>query len=379
MPAISVIIPAYNQGHYLGEAIQSVLDQTMPDWEIAIVDDGSTDNTREVAHRIADARLHYIYQENRGLSVARNTGIRQTSGPLVTFLDSDDCFLPEKLALLGRLLKERPEIGMAAGQAVLIDQHGRKINRPSSPQLPEDLSALLLGNPLHVGSVLMRRTWLDRVGLFDENLRACEDWDLWLRLARAGCQMACVQRPVSLYRVHIGQMTREPDRMRVAARTVLDKIYNGPDLPEKWSAMRDQVYSRYYLGSSAHFYRAGDYGRAIGEIREAVRLCPDLLCDNAEQLAEKIAIWANDVRITDPLKFLGDIYDHLPEELDELRRRRARDIGRIAMQFAFEAYQRGDLTHARNAAWRAFRYQPGWLTNRGALSIFVRSLLYANK
>ena len=374
MSTVSVIIPAYNQGHYLGEAIQSVLDQTYPDFEIVVIDDESTDNSREVVQGFSDPRVHYIFQENRGLSAARNTGILSATGSLVTFLDSDDRFLPNKLELLGKLLAERPEVGMVAGQAILIDQHGRTLERKTHARLSSDLSMLLLGNPLHVGSILLRRTWLDKVGFFDESLRACEDWDLWLRLALAGCQMVSIDQPVSFYRVHVGQMTREPDRMRNAARAVLDKIYCRPDLPHEWLEMRDQVYSRYYLVSAAHFYRVGDYAQAMIEMKEAVYLYPEWLANDAEELAKKITVWANDVRVADPLKFLEDVYDHLPEELAVLRRRRG-EIGRMAMQVAFQAYSQGNLATARRAVLRAFRYQPAWMRNRGALSIFIRSFV----
>jgi glycosyltransferase involved in cell wall biosynthesis len=326
-----------------------------------------------VAEGFEDGRVRYIYQENRGLSGARNTGICSTTGEYVTFLDSDDLFLPEKLALLVAVLDEQPETGLAAGQARLIDQDGQRIDREFHTRLPEDLSQFLVSNPLHVGSVLLRRSWLDRVGLFDESLRACEDWDLWLRLAKAGCTMVCIDRPVSLYRVHVGQMTREPDRMRNAARRVLDKIYNSPDLPEKWLSMKDLVYSRYYLISAAHLYRAEDYPGAMAEMQEAVRLNPALAEGNSDELANKISVWAEDLRIPEPLSFLQGIYDHLPTELEALRQRRGQELGKAAMRMAFKAHGRGDRAAARRAVWSAFCNQPRWLVNRGALSIFFRS------
>jgi glycosyltransferase involved in cell wall biosynthesis len=375
MPKVSIIIPAYNQGHYLEAAVKSVLAQTYPDFEAVIVDDGSTDATRQVAAGFKDARVHYIYQENRGLSGARNTGISSTTGEYVTFLDSDDLFLPEKLALLVAVLDEQPEIGLAAGQALLIDQDGGRIDREFQTRLPQDLDQFLVSNPLHVGSVLLRRSWLEKVGLFDESLRACEDWDLWLRLVRGGCSMTCLDQPVSLYRVHVGQMTRDQDRMRSAARRVLDKIYNSPDLPEKWLSMKDLVYSRYCLNSAAHLYRAGDFPRAMDEMREAVRLNPNLAAGRAHELANKISVWAEDVRILEPLVFLRNIYDHLPAELAVLRSRRGQELGQAAMRIAFKAHSQGDRAAARRAAWAAFCSQPRWLANRGALAIFFRSLL----
>ena len=207
MPNVSVIIPAYNQGHYLGQAIRSVLDQTYPHFEVIVVDDGSTDSTREVVHSFTDARIRYVYQENRGLSAARNTGIRSASSPYVSFLDSDDLFLPDKLQLLVAESESEPGCGLIAGQAIPIDEQGNTIGKAFVEGLPADSADLLLGNPLHVGSVLVSRLWQDRVGFFDEDLRSYEDWDLWLRLARAGCRMSWVAQPVSLYRFHRAQMT----------------------------------------------------------------------------------------------------------------------------------------------------------------------------
>ena len=193
-----------------------------------VVDDGSTDDTARVASSFADARVRYVFQDNRGLSAARNTGIRHARGSFLTFLDSDDLFLPEKLSLLLGRFEKDAALGFVAGQAVLIDEHGRPIGEIFDRGLPEDTSALLLGNPLHVGSVLLRREWQERVGFFDESLRSYEDWDLWLRLAKAGCPMGWVARPVSLYRFHRAQMTRLGDQMTTATFAVLEKIFERP-------------------------------------------------------------------------------------------------------------------------------------------------------
>ena len=111
---VSIIIPAYNQAHYLGAAIASALGQSYGDVEVIVVDDGSTDKTREVVEQIGDPRLRYVYQENQGLSAARNTGIRHACGTYLSYLDSDDLFLPEKVALLLAVMEERPEVGLVA-------------------------------------------------------------------------------------------------------------------------------------------------------------------------------------------------------------------------------------------------------------------------
>ena len=121
-PLVSIIVPAYNQSHYLEAAVQSALAQTYADVEVIVVDDGSTDDTRAVAQRLTDSRVRYVYQENRGLPAARNTGIRHARGSLLSFLDSDDLFLPDKVRLLLAAMEADPSLGLVAGQAVVIDE-----------------------------------------------------------------------------------------------------------------------------------------------------------------------------------------------------------------------------------------------------------------
>ena len=373
MPRVSVIVPAYNQSQYLGEAIRSVLAQDYGDFEVVVVDDGSTDDTRAVATGTGDARVRYVFQDNRGLSAARNTGIREARGSLLSFLDSDDAFLPRKLSLLVAALDERPDLGLVAGQAVLIDDRGQPLDEIFDRGIPEDPSELLLGNPLHVGSVLLRREWQERVGLFDESLRSYEDWDLWLRLVRAECPTGWVPQPVSLYRFHGEQMTRLGDQMTTAAFAVLDKVYGDPDVPSAWATRRDQAYGRAFLRAAAQAYTASDLDRARECMREAVALSPELCDDDGDPVARLVAGWANHAKTAEPLAFLDRIYRNLPDELSVLRRRGRRDLAREARQLAFEASQRGDVTTARHRVWQAVRYRPAVLLDRGVLSLLVRS------
>ncbi len=373
MPTVSVIIPAYNQGHYLGKAIQSVLNQTFADFEIIVVDDGSTDDTRQVAAGFLDPRVRYVYQDNAGLSAARNTGIRHAKGAFLSFLDSDDLFLPEKLALLLAKFDAEPELGFVAGQAILIDENDHRIGEIFDKRLPKDSTQLLLGNPLHVGSVMVRREWQTRVGFFDETLRSYEDWDMWLRLAKAGCRMGWVDRPVSLYRFHTNQMTRNGQQMTTATFAVLKKLFNQPDLPPRWQAMRDKAYSHAHLRGAAQAYQAEDFAAAMKHLDTAVRLNSDLLADDAAALAKFIAGWANYAKTRDPLAYLENVYAHLPESLSVLRQRRKQHLAAEAIQLAFEAYLHGDAVTAKTAAFRAFQYQPKWLLNRGAVSLFLKS------
>lgn len=376
MVLVSVIIPAYNQGHFLGEAIQSVLEQTLSDFEILVIDDGSTDNTSQVAQSYSDKRLKYIYQQNRGLSGARNTGIRNSVGKYISYLDSDDLFLAEKLALLTEELENKPDLAFVAGQAIPIDEKGRQVGKTFDTPPPEDTRNLLLGNPLHVGSVLLCRTWQERVGYFDENLRSYEDWDMWLRLARAGCKMGWVAKPVSLYRFHGAQMTRIGKQMTNATFAVLEKVYSDPALPDNWRSLKSMAYSQAHLRAAAQDYHAKNFDAAQTNIEQAVQLNPALLVNNAAQLANTFLAWTDLPKTPQPLDYLKRIYHNLPPSLEILHKRRNQELAKATIQAAFAAYNRGDMNATRQFALRAFLYNPMWLLNRGAIVIFLRASLH---
>jgi glycosyltransferase involved in cell wall biosynthesis len=375
MTTVSVIIPAYNQGHYLGEAIQSVIDQTYPDFELVVVDDGSTDKTAQVACSFSDPRVHYIHQENRGLSAARNTGILRSSGEYLTFLDSDDMFVADKLETLVNALERDRGLGFVAGQAVLIDENGLPLGKVFDTPLPENPVHLLLWNPLHVCSVMLRREWQQKVGLFDESLRAYEDWDMWLRLARVGCRMGWVPHPVSFYRFHTRQMTRDKERMTTATFAVLKKIYSDPDLPEEWLALKDKAYSSAYLRAAIQAFRTDDFDEGADALAEAVRLDPTLMEQNGDILADRLLGLSDSPKVMDRLPFLESIYHHLPESLAVLKSQRNVRLSQAAVELGFRSYQAEDYVRARHFMWRAIQYQPQWLANRGVVSVLLKSSL----
>jgi glycosyltransferase involved in cell wall biosynthesis len=370
---VSVVIPAYNQGHYLGRAIQSVLDQTYTHFEILVIDDGSTDDTAVIAKSFPDPRVRYIYQENRGLSGARNTGVRSAIGEYISYLDADDLFLPTKLERLVHELQTNPSLGFVAGQAIPIDENDQPTGKLYAIPIPIDPARLLLGNPLHVGSVMVDRKWQDAAGPFDESLRSYEDWDMWIRLARLGCKMGWVDEPVSLYRFHTAQMTRIGTQMTNATFAVLDKIYSGPALPDTWKELHDLAYSNANLRAMAQAYHHEDYPHAKNYLREATRLNPGLLADNADELAKILAALADSPKIPNSLDFLERIYTHLPEEMEALQQRGPQDLSRTAIQAAFSAYGKHDYLTARRSAQRAIQYQPGWVRNRGVLAVLMKS------
>jgi glycosyltransferase involved in cell wall biosynthesis len=220
MALVSVIIPCYNQARFLGEAIESVLAQTYPHFEVVVVDDGSTDNTCEVASRYPGVRC--IRQENEGLAGARNTGIRHSRGSYLVFLDADDRLLPDALAVGLRHLKERPECAFVSGHCRFTAVDGSPLSTPPQTPIEGDYYETLLRNTYiwMPATVMYRRAVFETVGVFDTSLDAAEDWDLYLRVVREYpvCHHGVV---VAEYRQHGSNMTRDPAVMLKAVVTIL--------------------------------------------------------------------------------------------------------------------------------------------------------------
>ncbi len=182
---VSVVIPCYNQAHFLGEAIESVLSQSYAHFEIIVVDDGSTDNVSEVAHRYPE--VCYIRQDNQGPSGARNRGLRESKGSYLVFLDADDRLLSEALDVGVGYLESHPECAFVSGRHKRIAADGQVLWVQPPPPLVEgdSYAELLRGNYVGIpAKVVYRRSVFELVGGFDTSLRFCEDYELYLRIAR---------------------------------------------------------------------------------------------------------------------------------------------------------------------------------------------------
>jgi glycosyltransferase involved in cell wall biosynthesis len=191
-PKISVILTTYNGSSrgYLSSAIESVLAQSYQNFELLIVDDGSTDNTKKrCSFYLENDRIRYIYQENSGLAAARNTGIRASSGEFLCFLDDDDVWKPEKLQKQLEFIQNRlsgvNNWGLIFTWLELINEQGEVISYRGHHQEGRLYRSLLFGNTVDApSSVLIRREVFDNVGLFDESFENCQDWDMWLRISK---------------------------------------------------------------------------------------------------------------------------------------------------------------------------------------------------
>jgi glycosyltransferase involved in cell wall biosynthesis len=214
-PTFSVVIATYNYGHFLGEAITSVLNGTFTDFEIIVVDDGSSDGTAEVVLPfLSDRRLRYYRTRHRGLSAARNVGIRFAQAPLVAFLDADDLWLPEKLARQLALFRRDPGLGVVYARRLLIDESGAAIDF-QEPLLYRGhvVQQIFRRNFVCFSSTVVRAAVFRKVGLFDEELALAMDYDLWLRTARE-FRFDYVDEPLVKYRTgHANLSQRIEERL----------------------------------------------------------------------------------------------------------------------------------------------------------------------
>jgi glycosyltransferase involved in cell wall biosynthesis len=218
-PLVSVIVPCYNGASFLEAALRSALAQSYPEVEVVVVDDGSTDSSPEIARRFP---VRYIRQKNRGLSEARNTGIRKSRGSYLVFLDADDRLKPHAIATGLGALALRPDCAIAVGDHVFIAANGSYLaSSAKEDPLHAHYEALLKSNFIEmISSVLFRRSIFDEVGGFDATLRVAEDYELYLRIARAR-PICCHAVIVAEYRMHEANTSRDSELMLTTTLQVL--------------------------------------------------------------------------------------------------------------------------------------------------------------
>jgi glycosyltransferase involved in cell wall biosynthesis len=278
-PRVAVIIPLYNLRAFVRDAIESALAQTLApsDLEVVVIDDGSTDDGGAIA-RTYEPHIRYIRQDNRGLSAARNRGIRESCAPFLAFLDADDRFLPGKLAAQLTAFDAHPELGLVYTGFRYIDAGGAPLpQRGWSQETGDLLPRLVRGNVIHPVQALVRREPVERAGGFDETLTSAEDWDLWLRLSRHGLTWGYVDHPLAEYRVRTDAMHENPERMCDNRLRVLDKVFADPTLPADLAGTRPLAYHSAYLVAACEHFRAGHRTEGNRCFRAAVELHPGLL------------------------------------------------------------------------------------------------------
>ena len=227
-------MPAYNAAKYIKETIESVLSQSYSDWELIIIDDGSTDNTLVIVKQYAtsNAQIRYIYQENKGQSFARNRGIEEAKGKYIAFLDADDLFLPTKLEKQIKFLENNPECGVSYCKIYhFFEDNKQKLFYNSQPHYSGDIFEKVLAqnfvNPL---AVVLRKEILDKYGAFKEDWRRVDEQYLWVKLAFSGVKFCYLDNPLAYYRVHSQSLSNQAQYILETSEKYLELI----DLVEKW-------------------------------------------------------------------------------------------------------------------------------------------------
>jgi glycosyltransferase involved in cell wall biosynthesis len=269
MAQVSVVIPTCNRAELLGTAIRSVLTQTFQDFEIVIVDDGSSDATRELVESFDDPRIRYIrHPAARGGAAARNTGIAQSRAEYVAFLDDDDEWYPDKLARQMEVMRRgEPEVAAVYCGYLIVERASGQVRGRMTPAAKGDLAdALLASNPIGGTScMLVRKDRLERAGCFDENLPSFQDRDLWIRLSRQ-CRFDYVPAALLNYYVHPKKIWTNVDALLKGLEIMLAK--------HGTAAAFRKAASKRYLFCGIRLCEANEFGQGKRALRRAIGLDP---------------------------------------------------------------------------------------------------------
>ncbi len=263
-PFVSVVVPCYNAESFISETIQSVLAQTYSSWELIIVDDGSRDDSAKIIQSFQDERIRYFYQENAGVSCARNTGIAQARGKYIAFLDADDLYLPENLEKKVNFLENHPGCVLVHSDVIDFDSATGKplaITSGTAGKVLNDLLEMSKTVVYSPTSVMLRRAIMEQHEGFDPNLSTSADWEMWVQMARRG-DFGRVAEPLVKYRLHSAQMHQNIPRMEQDMRYAFEKL-------RKEQVFQSKAHYRYCLArlslilSACYLKDARNYGKFL--------------------------------------------------------------------------------------------------------------------
>ncbi len=284
-PKVSIIIPVYNGAAFISEAIESIFNQSFQDFELIVIDDGSTDETQEIVHQFGK-RLAYFYQKNQGRAATRNAGLKKAKGLYVAFLDADDFWNSDRLERGVRVLDSESDIGLVHGTIEIIDSQGNLDERQTKwahtfyrQELKKGSGyvRLLQGCAIFSSAVLFRREFIDQVGYYDESFPIYEDYDWYLRFALK-YRMKLLEGPALIkYRLHPSNSFTQftPDEIAKIYLAILDKQLN-----EIHSQLLDRKFKSHVLKKMVEFHwRLHDKAHIKTKAFEIARLNPRLFLD----------------------------------------------------------------------------------------------------
>jgi len=381
MSRVSVIIPCYNHAHYLPDALNSVLAQTYTDWEAIIVDDGSTDNTRAVAAQFIDPRIHYLHQENQGLSAARNAGIRAAQGEFIALLDADDMWEPTFLEKMVTVLQAEPTASAAYCGFRYMNANAKLLNQSVMKVVPPEAfrdELLHHGSWLNPCSVIVHASAYREVGPFDETLRACEDLDIWLRLSEQH-RFIGVPEVLVRYRRTGNNMSDDVERMSKAKRQVFEKHIGKFDPQvDIWTVEKRQAACQIYSMETQEYLAQQNVTASARAFLGLYQYC--------SAIAVSLDLWYSlacvhqlkgtrgDFDTWQPTRSEADLRMILSElqesTISASQQRRFRSTADLALSLLY--YGQGNDRMARRKFLSALLAWTGWMRRRRTWSLFVR-------
>jgi glycosyltransferase involved in cell wall biosynthesis len=331
-PKISVIIPTYNGADYLGEAIQSVLDQTYPHFEVIIVDDASPQNTVDLVKQLNDPHVKFLrHESNRGAVAARHTGTCSSSGDIIAYLDQDDLFHKEKLQTHVDFLQNHPEIGATYNARFEIKDSIKTISGLWRPPKIITLADFVLGYPISPSDTVLRREWALRDEIWDDSFASEAEHVIFNgheivfggRLALAGCQFRNVGRTLNYRRFHSQRTLKHlADRCK-SEHACQEMVFKDPRCPPEVLALQNVATANIYLVWAYFAYIQEEIGLGQQFLNRAVELKPSLLDGKPCELVKTWAAWAaiNAEHFGRGHEAIIDlIFDNFPPELQGLKR-----------------------------------------------------------
>ncbi|MCD6162696.1 MAG: glycosyltransferase family 2 protein [candidate division Zixibacteria bacterium] len=276
MPKVSVIIPVYNSTGFIDEALQSVFAQTFKDYEIIIINDGSTDNTKQVIEKYSD-KIRYFYQENRGPAAARNNGIKKAKGEYIAFIDSDDIWHPEKLKMQVSILDSNQNIGMVFTENSLFDENGvyesslGKRKRLMHGNLAENI---FLYSYVATPTVMIRREVFDNIGLFEESIKMAEDDNMWIRIA-SNYRVELIYQSLVSVRDHPNRMTRQNNDLFNCIQISIDMLHSnyGDNVRKNIDKVVPKKMGQIYFNTGYKYFENQNTKEARKAFSKSIKYC----------------------------------------------------------------------------------------------------------
>lgn len=326
-PKVSVLIPTYNGADFLGEAIQSVLEQSYPNFELIVVDDASPDHTAEVVKQFDDPRLKYIvHPKNQGADVARHTGLQASSGEIIALLDQDDFYHPDKLKAHVAFLEQHPEVGFTYNARFELNYSAKTIRDLWRPPRVMTLADLVLWFPLSPSDVVLRRKWALQMDLVGGS-RGAEILHFG-HLFMSGCQFAFVDRALNYRRYHSKRTIRNLPGGCNSELNNQAKIFADPRCPPEVLALRDSAHTNLYMYWAYLAFAQDETGVGQEFVREAVRLKPAILQGAPCELLNHFLINCIDDESQQHEAILYRVLAQLPPELAGLSEQYDWAVGR---------------------------------------------------